>query len=150
VYAGEDAGALLNHRLDPVLILLPGLDGTGILFRSFFEAIGARVDAQIVAYPADQSLGYAELETLVREALPRDRPYVVLGESFSGPIAIRLGAKPPAGMAGLILCVTFAKNPYPLFGWAGPWVRLLSRDRPARLAPSGVHVGSYGDGAGPG
>jgi pimeloyl-ACP methyl ester carboxylesterase len=118
---GEDVGTLLNDRLDPVLILLPGLDGTGILFRRFFEAIGARVDTQIVAYPADQSLGYADLETLVREALPRDRPYAVLGESFSGPIAIRLGAKPPAGLVGLILCVTFAKNPYPLFGWAGPW-----------------------------
>jgi pimeloyl-[acyl-carrier protein] methyl ester esterase len=110
----------------PVLVLLPGLDGTGILFREFVEAIAGGVDTQIIPYPPDQPLGYAELETLVREALPRDRPYVVLGESFSGPIAIRLGAvrapaNPPAGLVGLILCVTFAKNPYPLFAWAGPW-----------------------------
>jgi pimeloyl-[acyl-carrier protein] methyl ester esterase len=118
---GEDVGTLPNDRLDPVLVLLPGLDGTGILFRQFVEVIGANVDTQTVAYPADQPLGYAELETLVREALPKDRPYVVLGESFSGPVAIRLGAKPPAGLVGLILCVTFAKNPYPLFGWLGPW-----------------------------
>jgi pimeloyl-ACP methyl ester carboxylesterase len=102
--------------------LLPGLDGTGLLFRQFVEAIAGSVDTQIIAYPAERPLGYAELATLVREALPRDRPYVVLGESFSGPIAIRLGAGPPAGMMGLILCVTFAKNPYPLFGWVGPWV----------------------------
>jgi pimeloyl-ACP methyl ester carboxylesterase len=102
-------------------VLLPGLDGTGILFRQFVEAIGASADTQIIAYPADQPLGYTELEALARKALPTDRPYVVLGESFSGPIAIRLGANPPAGLVGLVLCVTFAKNPYPLFGWAGPW-----------------------------
>jgi pimeloyl-ACP methyl ester carboxylesterase len=105
--------------------LLPGLDGTGILFRQFVEAIAGSVDTQIIDYPADQPLGYAELETLVREALPRDRPYVVLGESFSGPVAIRLVAGPPAGLIGLILCVTFAKNPYPLLGWAGRWARSM-------------------------
>jgi pimeloyl-[acyl-carrier protein] methyl ester esterase len=35
--------------------------------------------------------------------------------------SIRLGADPPACLAGVILCVTFAKNPYPLLGWAAPW-----------------------------
>jgi pimeloyl-ACP methyl ester carboxylesterase len=115
---------LEDHRLAPALVLLPGLDGTGILFRQFVEAIGASLDTQIVAYPADRPLGYAELEALVREVLPRDRRFVVLGESFSGPIAIRLGARrpaaePPPGMVGLTLCVTFAKNPYPVLGWAG-------------------------------
>jgi pimeloyl-[acyl-carrier protein] methyl ester esterase len=116
--------------------LLPGLDGTGILFRQFVEALGASVDTQIIAYPADQLLGYSELESLVREALPRDRPYVVLGESFSGPIAIRMGANPPAGLVGLILCVTFAKNPYPLFGWAGPWASSV----PVTAVPSWVRA----------
>lgn len=118
---GDDVGTLPNDRSAPTLILLPGLDGTGILFSQFKEAIGSSVETRVVAYPADQPLGYAELEALVREALPRDRPYMVLGESFSGPIAIRLGADPPACLAGVILCVTFAKNPYPLLGWAAPW-----------------------------
>jgi pimeloyl-[acyl-carrier protein] methyl ester esterase len=110
-----------NDHPVPTLILLPGLDGTGILFGQLVEAIGSNAETRIVAYPVDQPLGYAELEAFVREALPRDRPYVVLGESFSGPIAIRLAADPPAGLAGVVLCVTFAKNPYPLLAWAGPW-----------------------------
>lgn len=114
-----------NDRPVPALILLPGLDGTGILFSQIVEAIGPGVETRIVGYPTHQPLGYAELETLVREALPKDRPYMVLGESFSGPIAIRLGADPPAGLAGIILCVTFAKNPYPLLGWAAPWMGSL-------------------------
>jgi len=106
-----------NDHSVPTLILLPGLDGTGILFGQFVEAIGSNADTRVIAYPVDQPLGYAELEAFVREALPRDRPYVVLGESFSGPIAIRLAADPPAGLAGVVLCVTFAKNPYPLLAW---------------------------------
>jgi pimeloyl-ACP methyl ester carboxylesterase len=127
---------LPNDRIAPLLVLLPGLDGTGILFRRFIEAIGASVDTQIVAYPADQPMNYGELETRVREALPKDRPYVILGESFSGPIAIRLGANPPAGLVGLILCVTFAKNPYPLLGWSGA----LARTFPVHALPNWVRA----------
>lgn len=83
------------------------------------------MDTQIVAYPVDQALGYTELEARVRAALPEGRRCVVLGESFSGPVAIRIAADPPADLVGLILCVTFAKNPYPLLAWALPWVGRL-------------------------
>jgi pimeloyl-[acyl-carrier protein] methyl ester esterase len=99
--------------------LLPGLDGTGKLFDNFLRALGSGLETQVMTYPLDQPLGYAELEALVRAALPKDRPHVLLAESFSGPIGIRIAADPPAGLTGIILCVTFAKNPYPLFGWAG-------------------------------
>jgi pimeloyl-ACP methyl ester carboxylesterase len=111
---------MITTSSPPTLILLPGLDGTGKLFSGFVRALGSDIDAQIISYPVDQPLGYAELETLVRAALPADRRFVVLGESFSGPIAIQIGANPPAGLAGVILCATFAKNPFPLFGWVQP------------------------------
>jgi pimeloyl-ACP methyl ester carboxylesterase len=116
----------------PTLVLLPGLDGTGKLFSELVRTLDPDIDAQVVPYPVDQSLGYAELEALVRAALPADRRFFVLGESFSGPIAIQIGADPPAGLAGVILCGTFAKNPYPLFGWAQPlaaWFPLKSLPR---------------------
>jgi pimeloyl-ACP methyl ester carboxylesterase len=103
----------------PALVLLPGLDGTGKLFGEFVQVLGPGVKTQIIAYPENSPLGYQELEVLVRAALPADRPFVLLGESFSGPIAIRIAAQPPPGLVGLILCGTFAKNPYPLLGWAG-------------------------------
>jgi len=144
----SDDGAVANASSAPVLVLLPGLDGTGILFRQFVETIGASLDTQIVSYPADRPLGYAELEALVRNAVPRDRRFVVLGESFSGPVAIRLGAqgpraKPPLGMVGLILCVTFAKNPYPLFGW----VRALASSLPVHALPGWVRAPFLGGAA---
>ncbi len=110
----------MPERLAPSLVLLPGLDGTGKLFAQFVQALGPAIEPQIVRYPVDQPLGYGELELLVRAALPAERRYVLLGESFSGPIAIRIGADPPPGLIGIILCVTFAKNPYPFLAWARP------------------------------
>jgi pimeloyl-ACP methyl ester carboxylesterase len=104
----------------PTLVLLPGLDGTGKLFSEVLRVLDSDIDARIVPYPVDQPLGYAELEALVRARLPTDRRFVLLGESFSGPIAIRIAADPPPELAGIILCVTFAKNPYPLFAWTQP------------------------------
>jgi pimeloyl-ACP methyl ester carboxylesterase len=109
----------------PMLVLLPGLDGTGKLFTAFVQALGIDVDSRIIVYPTDQPLGYEQLEDRVRTELPRDRPFVLLGESFSGPIAIRIAASAPAGLVGVILCGTFAKNPYPRLAWARPFAFLL-------------------------
>jgi pimeloyl-[acyl-carrier protein] methyl ester esterase len=120
----------------PSLVLLPGLDGTGKLFSEFVRVIGSEVDTQIVAYPKDEPLGYEELEVRVRAALPGNRPFTLLGESFSGPIAIRIAANPPAGLVGVILCGTFAKNPYPLLGWAQP----LAASFPVKSLPQWVRV----------
>lgn len=95
------------------LVLLPGLDGTGLLQREFAAACGSRVEVLPLAYPADRPLDYPELEALIRTQLPRDRPFFLLAESFSGPLGIRLGAAPPPGLQGLILCCTFAHPPLP-------------------------------------
>ena len=132
------------------LVLLPGLDGTGILFEPLRAALGPTVDTIVVRYPADPTLGYQELQSVAQSALPTDRPFVLLGESFSGPIAIRLAASSPPGLRGLVLAVSFASNPYPLLGWmrwcmpAGStrsarhgmrYVMMLGNERPPALMP---------------
>ncbi len=94
-------------------ILLPGMDGTGELFADFVVALGADVTTKIVAYPPDQILGYSELEALVRLNLPDDRPYVLVAESFSGPIGIRIAAAAPPNLQALVLVCTFAQSPVP-------------------------------------
>jgi pimeloyl-ACP methyl ester carboxylesterase len=132
------------------VILLPGLDGTGRRLSEFTHCLAPDVTTEVLAYPFDRCLGYAELEDLVRAALPTHVPYVLMAESFSGPLAIRIAAQPPAGLVGLILCASFAKNPRPLLGWAHPltqyvpikslprWLRapLLWGSTSARAAPS--------------
>ena len=114
-----------DEALTPKLILLPGLDGTGKLFVEFLEALDLGSSAQVVSYPPDIPLGYDELEPLVRAALPTRGRFVILGESFSGPLAIRIAAHPPPALVGLILCVTFASNPYPHLAWARGLAALL-------------------------
>ncbi|PHV24332.1 alpha/beta hydrolase [Janthinobacterium sp. BJB446] len=99
----------------PLLVLLPGMDGTARLFHRFDAALRAQaaIDTQAIAYPA-APLDYAALEAFVRERLPRDRPFVVLAESFSGPLGAALRAEPPPGMRALVLCCSFVRNPRPM------------------------------------
>ena len=101
------------------LVILPGMDGTAKPRADFIAALGpgieAPIEAQVVSYPADRA-GYAELEALARASLPQDRPYVLLGESFSGPIAISIAASSPPQLIGLVLCATFARNPLTVLG----------------------------------
>ncbi|MES2319518.1 MAG: alpha/beta hydrolase [Pseudomonadota bacterium] len=96
------------------LVLLPGMDGSGELFADFIAALGNEATPLVMFYPADQALGYEGLIDLVRTRLPAGQPFVLLGESFSGPVAIALAASHPPGLAGLILTTSFARNPVPL------------------------------------
>jgi pimeloyl-ACP methyl ester carboxylesterase len=118
-------------RHKPRLVILPGLDGTGRLLRDFRRAIGPHARTILVSYPADQPLDYTALEAIVRSRLPTRKPFVLLAESFSGPIAISIAANRPAGLRGLILACSFARNPLPMLAPLGPSIRLL----PIRWAP---------------
>jgi pimeloyl-[acyl-carrier protein] methyl ester esterase len=100
------------------LVLLPGMDGTGELFAPFVQALQANLQAKnikiiVVSYPSNQVLSYAQLTELASAYIPQDEEYILLGESFSGPIAIMLAARADNQLKGLILSCTFARNPRP-------------------------------------
>lgn len=95
------------------IVLLPGLEGTGRLFARFLAAATGALDLRVVPYPTDRPLGYEELSDHVRAALPRRGRYVLLGESFSGPLALKLAGERPRGLAGLILAASFHRRPAP-------------------------------------
>jgi pimeloyl-[acyl-carrier protein] methyl ester esterase len=117
------------------LVVLPGLDGTGTLHAEFVASVGPAFDAVIVVpYPPDKALGYDALEALVRAQLPPTAPFVLLGESFSGPIALSIAADPPPNLVGLVLSTTFAKSPVPLLSPLGA----LTRIAPVRTLPPSV------------
>ena len=116
------------------LTLLPGMDGTGTLYEPLHQALNGKCKLLVMTYPVDQTMGYADLEALVKSQLPMDEDYVLLGESFSGPIAISIAATQPVRLKALILCATFARNPYPWLAvsrYALPYL-------PTRLAPLSV------------
>jgi pimeloyl-ACP methyl ester carboxylesterase len=93
------------------VILLPGLDGTADLFARFLTAATGALDFRRVPYPKDRFLDYTELEALVRRQLPRGEPFALLGESFGGPLALRVAEKRPPGLVGLVLVATFHRKP---------------------------------------
>lgn len=115
----------------PALVLLPGLDGTGVMFEPLLRALGPDLDPRVVRYPPELG-SYADCLAFARAQLPADRPFLLLGESFSGPVALALAAEAPEGLRGLVLCGTFARNPRPGLAWAAPFLRRLP---PLRLSP---------------
>jgi pimeloyl-[acyl-carrier protein] methyl ester esterase len=106
----------MNGRPPITLVLLPGLDGTGQLFSRFAGALPPEIEPRVVSYPEEQALGYDELLPRVRDLLPVGRPFALLGESFSGPLALQLAAAHPDGLAAVILAASFHRHP------AGRWV----------------------------
>jgi pimeloyl-ACP methyl ester carboxylesterase len=56
-------------------------------------------------------MGYKALLPVVASSLPINTHYILLGESFSGPLALMLAASHPAGLMGVILCASFIRNP---------------------------------------
>lgn len=92
-------------------ILLPGLDGTGRLFGPFLARGSGALDFHVLSYPRDRFLGYAALTERVLAELPTDRPFALLGESFGGPLALRVAATSPPGLVGLVLASSFHRRP---------------------------------------
>jgi pimeloyl-[acyl-carrier protein] methyl ester esterase len=116
------------------LVLLPGLDGTGLLFADFVAALGPEFEPTVVRYPPDIPLGYGELEPIARQSLPSAGSFILLGESFGGPLAISIAASAPPGLVGLVLCCSFASNPRP---WLGK-LKFLTPYLPVRGAPRSI------------
>jgi pimeloyl-[acyl-carrier protein] methyl ester esterase len=117
------------------LCILPGLDGTTRMLHDVMAAARAAfMQVTAVAYPLDDALGYDPLEAVARAALPRDTPFVLLGESFSGPIAIAIAANPPPNLIGLVLSTTFARAPVLLPASFAS----LARFAPVRALPAAV------------
>lgn len=92
------------------LVLLPGMDGTGELFAPALPFLEPDFDCTVVSY-ADRRATYAQHIEVARRELPKDRPFMVLGESFSGPVAISIAANAPPNLVGLILCASFVTCP---------------------------------------
>ena len=53
---------------------------------------------------------YQDLKTKVEMSLPSD-DYIIVAESFSGPLAVMIASKNPRGLRGVVFVATFAKTP---------------------------------------
>lgn len=104
------------------LVVLPGLDGTGLLLKDFAAAFAPGVKLVLANYPVEGAQDYRSLEEVARRFLPLDEPYFLLGESFSGPLALTIAASRPPALRGVILACSFARSPRPALAQLSPLV----------------------------
>ncbi len=119
----------------PRALLLPGLDGSGRLYAPLLDAGPRAFHPEVLSYPPDEPLGYDDLVARVGTRLPRGR-FVLVAESFSGPIAVRLAAERPRGLEALVLAATFLHAPlnpllHPIRGLVG--ARMFGFPMPAAV-----------------
>jgi pimeloyl-[acyl-carrier protein] methyl ester esterase len=106
-------------------VLLPGLDGTGRLFKPFVDAVGADAATTVVDYTSPEVSTYADCRVAAERRLPQDEPYILVGESFSGPVAVSIAATHPPGLCGLALVGSFLSSPRSTLKWLSAFIPVL-------------------------
>ena len=105
------------------LILLPGMDGTDVLYGPLRRELPVAFDARPVNYPTD---GPCDYDAALREALAeidRHERCHVVGWSFSGPVALRAAVQRPSVVRTVTLVATFVRRPLPSMDFVGPLLR---------------------------
>ncbi|HJQ37712.1 MAG TPA: alpha/beta hydrolase [Thermoanaerobaculia bacterium] len=98
------------------LVLLPGLDGTGTLFEPLTSTAPPGITPIVIRLP--ELASYDELLREIR--LPIGR-FAILGESFSGPLALSIARVYPDRVVAVILCNTFVSPPITRLLRFFPW-----------------------------
>ena len=94
-------------------MLLPGLDGTEILFGPLLARLPAWIDPVVVTYPESGPNTYETLIDLVDRAIEPLADCAILGWSFGGPLALMAAARRPAQVSSVLLCASFVTAPRP-------------------------------------
>jgi pimeloyl-ACP methyl ester carboxylesterase len=125
------------------ILLLPGLGSSPELFEPLIEAAPPRFESSVVSYPEDPDFSYPDYAEYVLDQCSPRTSFVLLGESFSGPVAILAAARKPAGLAGVILCNSFVVRP----AWRSwrhlPWERLMTI--PVTRTTAGLFIAGFAD-----
>ncbi len=91
------------------IVLLPGLDGTGELFNPLIECL-ADFSIQIIVLPVGVQQDYAFLVKVITPQLPAE-DFILIAESFSGPIAAMLAHENIQALKAMVFIATFLSPP---------------------------------------
>jgi pimeloyl-[acyl-carrier protein] methyl ester esterase len=96
-----------------IWVFLPGLDGTGLLFDPLRPYIPSGIEAIFITYPVTGSATADELIQKITSSLPKEDDFILVAESFSGPLGIRVAAAFVGRVRCLVLCASFCASPMP-------------------------------------
>ncbi len=92
----------------PILVLLPGMNGTADLFTKFLSNFDG--DYIVISLPDFGAQDHASLAKVIYEQLPKQE-FVLLAESFSGGIVPELLQLKPTHLSGVIFVASFLSCP---------------------------------------
>lgn len=95
------------------LVLLPAFDGTGRMFQPLIKELGDRFETMPIAYPESGPQDYPSLSDYVRKQIPPGENYILLGESFAGPIVYRIACRDSEHCMAAVFVATYLTNPRP-------------------------------------
>jgi pimeloyl-[acyl-carrier protein] methyl ester esterase len=106
--------SLVKREPTPMtLVLLPGMDGTEILFAPLLRTLPTWIRPVVVEYPDGGTNSYEELIEHVDREVASLGEFAILGWSFGGPLALMIAARRPAQVSSVVLCATFVTPPIP-------------------------------------
>lgn len=142
----NDTSASPARQHLPLLLYLPGVDGTGLAASRQFPSLLRKFDMRVLVTPLSDRTPFKELVAIVADYLRQEvptcsptRPVYVLGESFGGVMALALAVEAPSLVDRLVLvnpATSFKDSLWPVLGPLLPQMPLeLYRALPLALAP---------------
>lgn len=117
----------------PLLVMLPGMDGTGWLMQSQARKLANQFDVRCLALPPNDLPTWDSLTQAVLRLMRQElrlagsgRSLYLAGESFGACLALLVALADPDLLAGLIVCnPASAMDRLPWLHWGGPIARWL-------------------------
>ena len=123
------------------LVILPGMDGSGIELTEFIAALAPEMNAIVVTYPNDRPLDYAGHEAVARAEPARRIVRSCFSANRSRARSRSRSPRPLRPASSAWSCVAPSRrNPRPGLSWLRPLVRFLPPRIPAAI-PSWLLLG---------
>ncbi|GEA06418.1 hypothetical protein KUL42_11790 [Alteromonas sp. KUL42] len=106
-----EKNGLPQSRFDDVcLVMLPGMDGTGMMFEPLLQCLPSNLNHKIIPIPEVHFSSHHELAETILSDLPDDQ-CIILAESFSGRTAYELCLLAPEKIIHVVFAASFLDNP---------------------------------------
>ncbi len=90
------------------IVLMPGIDGTGIFFEPLIRALPPNIPVSVITYPPNAMLSLEGHARFVMEHLPA-KSVIAVAESFSGLVGLELLHSRPREVRGIVFSAAFAR-----------------------------------------
>ncbi|WP_371196392.1 alpha/beta fold hydrolase [Glaciecola sp. SC05] len=91
------------------ILLLPGMDGTGIMFEPFIKLLPSSADVQIVKLIQEIDVSFEEQAKELVANIKKET--IIIGESYSGLIAHEIGKIAPDSIKHIVFAASFLEQP---------------------------------------